>query len=69
MHRKARSTKLIPIDIAPSGNEAIGTWYMSEANKRTIRFVREEAMRKGMLDKLDGLFCQSCFNPDQHADV
>ena len=29
---------------------------MSEANKRTIRIVREEAMRKGKLDKLDGLF-------------
>jgi predicted ester cyclase len=29
---------------------------MSEANKRRIRFVREEAMRKGMLDKLDGLY-------------
>lgn len=29
---------------------------MSEANKRTIRFVREEAMRKGMLDRLDGLY-------------
>ena len=29
---------------------------VSEANKRTIRFVREEAMRKGMLDKLDGLY-------------
>src|SRR5580765_8275642 len=29
---------------------------MSEANKRTIRLVREEAMRTGMLDKLDGLY-------------
>lgn len=29
---------------------------MSEANKRTIRVIREHAMRKGMLDKLDGLF-------------
>jgi predicted ester cyclase len=29
---------------------------MSEANKRTIRFIREEAMRSGMLDKLDGLY-------------
>ena len=29
---------------------------MSEANKRTIRVIREQAMRKGMLDKLDGLF-------------
>jgi predicted ester cyclase len=29
---------------------------MSEANKRTIRFIREEAMRKRMLDKLDGLY-------------
>jgi predicted ester cyclase len=29
---------------------------MSEANKRTIRFIREQAMRRGMLDKLDGLY-------------
>src|SRR6185436_1899212 len=29
---------------------------MSEPNKRTIRLVREEAMRKGALDKLDGLY-------------
>ena len=29
---------------------------MSEANKRTIRIVREEAMRKGRLDKLAGLY-------------
>ena len=29
---------------------------MSEVNKRTIRMVREEAMRKGKLDKLDGLY-------------
>ena len=29
---------------------------MSEANKRTIRFVREQAMRRGMPDKLDGLY-------------
>jgi len=29
---------------------------MSEANKRTIRFVRKQAMRRGMLDKLDGLY-------------
>jgi predicted ester cyclase len=29
---------------------------MSEANKRTARFIREEAMRQGMLDKLDGLY-------------
>ena len=29
---------------------------MSEANKRVIRIVREEAMRKGGLDKLDGLY-------------
>ena len=29
---------------------------MSDTHKRTIRFVREEAMRKGMLDKLDGCY-------------
>jgi predicted ester cyclase len=29
---------------------------MSETNKKTIRVVREEALRKGMLDKLDGLY-------------
>ncbi|HXD19678.1 MAG TPA: ester cyclase [Vicinamibacterales bacterium] len=29
---------------------------MSETNKRTIRIVREEAMRKGKLDKLGGLY-------------
>ena len=29
---------------------------MSEANKRAIRIVREEATRKGSLDKLDGLY-------------
>lgn len=29
---------------------------MSEANKRTIRIIREQAMRKGSLDKLDGLY-------------
>ena len=29
---------------------------MSEANKRTIRVVREEAMRKGKLDRLAGLY-------------
>jgi predicted ester cyclase len=29
---------------------------VSEADKRTIRAVREEAMRKGKLDKLDGLY-------------
>ena len=29
---------------------------MSEVNKRTIRLVREQAMRKAMLDKLDGLY-------------
>ena len=29
---------------------------MSETNKRIIRMVREEAMRQGNLDKLDGLF-------------
>ena len=29
---------------------------MSEANKGTIRTVREEAMRKGRLDKLAGLY-------------
>ena len=29
---------------------------MSEANKRTIRVIREEAMRKGMLDTLDAHF-------------
>lgn len=29
---------------------------MSETNKRTIRIVREEAMRKGRLDKLAGLY-------------
>jgi predicted ester cyclase len=29
---------------------------VSEANKRTIRTVREEAMRKGKLDKLDRLY-------------
>jgi predicted ester cyclase len=29
---------------------------MSEANKRTLRIVREEALRKGKLDKLDGLY-------------
>jgi hypothetical protein len=33
-----------------------GGVVMSEANKRTIRVIREQAMRKGMLDKLDGLF-------------
>jgi predicted ester cyclase len=31
---------------------------MSEANKRTIRIVREEAMRKGKLDKLSGLYTE-----------
>jgi predicted ester cyclase len=31
---------------------------MSEANKRTIRTVREEAMRKGNLDKLSGLYTE-----------
>jgi predicted ester cyclase len=29
---------------------------MSEANKRTIRMVREEAMRRGKLYKLEGLY-------------
>jgi len=29
---------------------------VSEANKRIVRFVREEAMRRGQLDKLDGLY-------------
>jgi predicted ester cyclase len=29
---------------------------VSEANKRTIRMVREEAMSTGRLDKLDGLY-------------
>ena len=29
---------------------------MSEANKRTIRMVREEAMRRGKLHKLEGLY-------------
>ena len=29
---------------------------MSEPNKETIRRVREEAMRKGALDRLDGLY-------------
>ena len=29
---------------------------MSEANKRTIRIVREEAKRQGKLDKLGGLY-------------
>ena len=32
---------------------------MSEANKRTIRVVREEALRKGKLDKLDGLYAEN----------
>lgn len=32
---------------------------MSEANKRTIRVVREEGMRNGKLDKLDGLYTES----------
>jgi predicted ester cyclase len=31
---------------------------MSETNKRTIRIVREEAMRKGKLDKLSGLYSE-----------
>jgi predicted ester cyclase len=29
---------------------------MSETNKKTIRIVREQALRTGMLDKLDGLY-------------
>src|SRR2546428_7266244 len=33
---------------------------MSEENKRTIRMVREEAMRQGSLDKLDGLYTDDC---------
>jgi predicted ester cyclase len=32
---------------------------VSEANKRTIRTVREEAMRKGKLGKLDGLYTEN----------
>jgi hypothetical protein len=29
-----------------------------EANKRTIRFIREQAMTNGMLDTLDGVVPQ-----------
>jgi predicted ester cyclase len=29
---------------------------MSETNKKTIQVVREQALRKGMLDKLNGLY-------------
>jgi predicted ester cyclase len=39
-----------------SNVRALEEVVMSEANKRTIRLVREEAMRKGMLDKLDELY-------------